>query len=202
MSDADSTEPLDRLPPILRAAARGELPMWSRATPPRLAHMGRVAGLLEAWARDLGLADDEALRWAAAGWLHDMLRDADPADLLEIVSESERDLPGPVLHGPAAAASLAGEVPTRILNAIRHHTIGHPSLDDLGRALYLADFLEPGRTFRQEWTASLRARMPHDRDAVLVEVVASRIQHLIDKRKPIRPETAAFWSSLVKGPRG
>lgn len=188
---------LERLSPVEAAAARGELPEWARVSPRRREHMARVARLMEEWAHALALPEDECLRWAAAGWLHDCLREEAPERLRAEVADSERDLPGPILHGPAASRRLAGQVDKRILNAIRYHTIGSPSLDQLGRALYLADFLEPGRDFAIEWRADLSSRMPGDLDAVLIEVVASRLTHLIEKRKPIRPETAAFWTSLV-----
>lgn len=195
----DSTDgPLEALTPVERAAARGELPAWARATPSRREHMGRVSALLEEWAGDLGLEEAEVLRWAATGWLHDVLRDADPADLVHEVAAAERDLPGSILHGPAAATRLRGEVDPRVARAVRYHTVGHPSLDDLGRALYLADFLEPGRDFSVEWRASLRARMPRELEVVLVEVLAARLGRLLESRKPIRPETAAFWSAAVR----
>jgi len=159
--------------------------------------MARVATLLESWAAELGLDETEMLRWAAVGWLHDALRDADPAELRRLVRAEERDLPGPILHGPAAAARLSGHVGHSTLQAIRYHTIGHPALDTMGRAVYLADFLDPGREFLLDWRAELRDRMPKELDGVLEEVVATRIRHLLDRRKPLRPETAAFWSALV-----
>jgi HD superfamily phosphohydrolase YqeK len=198
MSVADSTEPaLDDLSQVELDAARGQLPDWARATPPRRAHMARVAALMEQWAAELELGPTENIRWASIGWLHDALRDADPRELRSVVHPEERDLPGAILHGPAAAALLEGEVDPRCLRAIRFHTIGHPSLDRMGRALYLADFLEPGRDFLPDWRVELRARMPGELDAVLMEVLATRIRHLLESRKPIRPETAAFWSQLA-----
>jgi HD superfamily phosphohydrolase YqeK len=171
-------------------------------SPRREEHSRRVAALLGEWAASLGLPPDEQLRWRAAGWLHDALRDADPADLRPVVPPELHDLPDPVLHGPAAAARLDGHADEELRTAIAFHTIGHPQLRDLGRALYLADFLEPGRDFLPEWRAELRARMPHGLDAVLREVIRMRIQHLLDGGKPIRPETAAFWSRAVSEPRG
>ncbi|MEX2571281.1 MAG: HD domain-containing protein [Gemmatimonadota bacterium] len=198
MSGADSTEKdLDGLTPIEFAAARGALPEWSHAGSKRRKHMARVAGLLERWARDLDLPESEVLRWAAAGWLHDSLRDADPEALIDLVAPAERDLPGALLHGPAAAARLAGDVDPRVQNAVRYHTIGHPDLDRLGRAVFLADFLEPGRKAQRKWREGLRQRMPHEFDDVLVEVAAVRITETIDRRKPLRADTAAFWSAVV-----
>lgn len=180
-----------------RDAAAGQLPSWSKAGSKRREHMSRVAALLERWADELDLNPAEKARWVAAGWLHDALREEDPEVLRGEVEPALADLPGPILHGPAAAARLAGSVDDHLALAIRYHTIGHPSLDRLGRALYLADFLEPGRDFREEWRAELRNRVKDDLEGVLQEVVAARIEHLLERGKPIRPETAAFWSQIV-----
>lgn len=198
---ASTDESLDQLTELERAAAMGVLPHWARVSPKRREHMSRVAALMEEWAAKLRLSEAEVLRWAAAGWLHDILRDEDPSVLRPEVTTEERDLPGPVLHGPAAASRLRGEVDSRVLTAIRYHTIGHSTLDTLGRALYLADFLEPGRDFEEVWRAELRRRMPQELDRVLVEVIAARIRHLLERVKPIRPETALFWTSIVSSER-
>jgi HD superfamily phosphohydrolase YqeK len=189
--------PAPGLSPVVLAAARGELPEWTQASAGRRAHMARVAALLSSWAEARCLPSSERDRWVAAGWLHDALRDAPPDALRGEVPSDLRDLPDGVLHGPAAAQRLANDADPELLDAIRYHTIGHPSLSDLGRALYLADFLEPGRNFEVEWRAALAARMPHAMSEVLREVIGARIRHLIDARKPIRPETAAFWSVIA-----
>ena len=137
-------------------------------------------------------------RWSAAAWLHDSLRDSEPEDLRPLVPAALREIPPLLLHGPAAAARLGDDADDAVANAIRYHTIGHPSLDLLGRCLYLADFLEPGRDLRNEWRRQLRARMPAEVETVLREVAASRIAHLLECRCPIQPETAAFWNGLVR----
>lgn len=200
MSAVASIDPVS-VPPVVAAAARGELPAWAEANERRREHMARVAALLGEWAERLELPSAEAERWRAAGWLHDALRNADPAILRSRLPSTLQTLPDPLLHGPAAAERLKGSADDELLDAIRYHTIGHPSLGTLGRALYLADFLEPGRSFAPEWRASLRDRVPGEMAPVLVEVVAARIGHLLERRVAIRSETAAFWSSLVEGSR-
>lgn len=200
MSAVASTEGSpEQLSALVRAAARGELPEWARAGAKRRAHVERVVALLDGWARELRLSEVDHARWRAAGWLHDALRDAPAEELRPLVPAELRDLPPLLLHGPATAERIAPDADPAVCNAVRFHTVGHPELDLLGRAVYLADFLEPGRDFMEEWRAELRARMPAQLDGVLKEVVAARIRHLLDSRKQIRPETAAFWSVLVGG---
>jgi HD superfamily phosphohydrolase YqeK len=186
------------LHPLLRKAGDGELPPWARARDDRVSHMERVAGLLDGWARALGSDRDEALRWRAVGMLHDVLRDEEPERLRPLVPEGLRDLPGPLLHGPAAAARLRreGVSDVEVLRAVSFHTTGHPELGVVGRMLYVADFLEPGRGFLGERRRALRERMPGEWRTVLREVVRERIGETLAEGRPLRPETVAFWNSL------
>jgi len=177
------------------------MPEWTQAGKARRAHVARVAALMEEWSRALDLKKVDRARWVAAGYLHDALREARPADLRPLLSPAFRDAPGKILHGPAAAVYLerCGVVDHELLDAVRYHTVGHPSLSNLGCALYVADFLEPGRSMRPKFRARLRDRMPQDLDGVLREIVGARVQHLVDRESAIRPETLNLWNTLVGG---
>lgn len=184
---------------ILANAASGELPNWAEATDARREHMARVSALLGEWADAVGLPPEERLRWVSLGYLHDALRDADPESLRDLVPTELAGLPDTLLHGPAAAERLRreGVQDPELLHAVAFHTLGHPGLRRLGRALYLADFLDPGRDFLNEWRAELRSRVPSDLDGVTLEVAQARIQHLVKRRLALRPETVGFWNDLV-----
>ena len=181
---------------LVREAAEGRLPAWTQAKPKRREHVARVAALMREWAQALGLPQGEVARWSAAGYLHDALRDAPADELRPHVPAEFRELPGKLLHGPAAAERLAGEADDELRDAIRYHTLGSARFGTLGRALYLADFLEPGRTFAPGWTKSLRRRMPREMDAVLREVVESRIGHVARNGGNLHPETKAFHAQV------
>jgi len=161
--------------------------------------MARVSALLGEWADALELPSDERLRWVSLGYLHDALRDADPESLRELVPTELAGLPDRLLHGPAAAERLRreGVQDPEFLHAAAFHTLGHPGLRRLGRALYLADFLDPGRDFLNEWRSELRNRVPSDLDGVTFEVAQARIQNLVKRRLALRPETVGFWNDLV-----
>ena len=175
------------------------LPDWAVVQPERRAHIARVVELVAQWADAHGLAQSKKDRWIAAARLHDALRDAKPFELRKEAPPEFKDWPDLLLHGPVCASRLRnlGFVDEGILKAITYHTVGHPGLDDAGRALFLADFLEPGRNFDPIGRAAWRARMPHDMSNVLREVVAARVHHMISSYRPLRSETIAFWNALT-----
>ena len=160
------------------------LPAWAVVSPARRAHIERVVALLNSWADMMEVAPRERERWVRAGWLHDALRDA--------------PLPDARAHGPAAAdrAAADGESDRGVLGAVRFHTIGSPEWDDVGRMLYLADFLEPGRTLPDG--ADLARRVPNERDAVLTEVARRRLEWIIRSGWPLPDASVAFWNQLVQ----
>jgi HD superfamily phosphohydrolase YqeK len=188
----------DALHPLIERAAQGELPVWSMPTSHRLGHMQRVAALLGEWADALKLGDIECARWRAIGLLHDVLREVAPEELRPTVDPSLRTWPGKLLHGPAAAERLRAEGldDESFLLGVAYHTVGHPQLDEMGRALFIADYIEPGRTYDVERLADWRARMPHERKSVLRAVLRARLDRLLNESRPIRAETAAFWNVL------
>lgn len=189
--------------PLVAAAGRAaEMPPWAACVPARRDHAARVAALLDAWAEDAGLPEAERLRWRAAGHLHDALKDAPEARLRALAAEATPgggDLPAPILHGPACAARLAeeGVGDRELLEAIAWHSTGHPDFGLLGRSLFLADFLEPGRTARPEWRASLRARALADPTGVLAEVLRWRIEHLLARRRPVALPSVELWNRVA-----
>ena len=176
-----------------------DLPSWAVVSGERRDHIARVAGLLEDWAAAMGKTAAERGRWHRAAVLHDALRDADAESLKQLAGE-DAALPAALWHGPAAAALARrhGERDEGVLLAARWHTLGCRDWDGVGRALYLADYLEPGRKHDED-RAALAARVPGGMDAVLREVAARRIAWLLKAGKPIARQTWDFWNGLVAG---
>lgn len=168
-----------------RPEGPGGLPAWAAASAERRAHIERVAGLVRQWADEMGVAEPERARWVRAAWLHDALRDA--------------PLESDIAHGPAAAERAAqdGESDRGVLDAVRYHTLGYAGWDDVGRMLYLADYLDPGRTDETRERNALARRVPRERDQVLREVAARRIGWALGAGRPLHPLTVAFWNSLA-----
>ena len=161
------------------------LPDWAVVRPARRAHIERVAALVTVWATAMDVAVAERDRWLRAAWWHDALRDAPLA--------SEMD------HGPRAADRLEreGESDRGVLDAVRYHSLGYAGWDDVGKMLYLADYLEPGRTQDIDERSELRGMVARERDGVLREVARRRITRIVNTGWPLAPETVAFWNALA-----
>lgn len=174
------------VPPQEAAHPTIGLPDWARVGKKRRAHIRRVAALLEEWADAMDTPRGERERWLKACWLHDALRDA--------------TLPLAMTHGAAAAdrAAQGGESDRGILDAVRYHSVGYAGWEDVGKMLYLADYLEPGRRSRRKQRQAWARRVPAERDAVLREIVAHDVHSRVRRRKPIDAHTAEFWNSLTR----
>ncbi len=183
---------------LLERASRGILPRWMEAGRKRREHMERVATVLGEWADQLGLAGADRIRWVATGWLHDMLRDATASQMRPWLEDRFRALPESFWHGPVTAVRLAeeGVDDDEVLDAIRYHTLGHPDLGQLGRALIAADFLEPGRKERVGWNAGRRRHAPGQMDVVVRDVIRAKLERALKRKQPIRPEMVAMWNAV------
>lgn len=172
------------------------LPSWAVVSEKRRAHIARVTGLLDRWSVELGLSDVDQRAWHDVGAWHDALRDASAEHLRDQLGDDPR--PVRILHGPAAARRLErdGETRVDVLEAIRWHTLGNPDWGATGRALFMADFLEPGRPFMTEDRAFLAAHVAHDFDGVFRQVVRVRLEWTLREGKSVFPETIALWNRV------
>ncbi len=172
------------------------LPEWAQASPKRREHIGRVVQLLGHWAAEMRVSPEEAAGWTTAGLLHDALRDAPESMLRALSGDATR--PKEILHGPAAAvrAEQDGEHRPDVLDAVRFHTVGRASWARTGKALYLADFLEPGRKFLVAERAFVARQVPLDFDAAFRKGVRLRIEHSLSEGGALFPETVALWNAI------
>ena len=174
-----------------------DLPSWARVSEKRRGHIARVTALLDRWAGELHVPPDEARAWHDAGLVHDALRDAPEDERRALVGDAS--LPAQILHGPAAAARLLRDGETRedLLEAVRWHTVGNGAWARTGRALYMADFLEPGRSFACADRAFLASHLVHDFDGVFRQVVRQRLEWSLREGNQLYPETVSLWNDVA-----
>jgi 2-amino-4-hydroxy-6-hydroxymethyldihydropteridine diphosphokinase len=173
-----------------------ELPTWAQVSRGRAKHIARVTSLLAAWADAMNLDTIEKQCWVDAGRYHDALRDAPVEELRALAGSGLEEVE--LLHGPAAAAMLErlGETRQNLLDAIRYHSIGWKDWDRVGKALYMADYLEPGRTFDQERREQLSARVAGYFDDTFRDVVRARMAYARAQGFTEYPESVELLESL------
>jgi HD superfamily phosphohydrolase YqeK len=173
-----------------------DLPAWAIASPKRREHIARVTSLLDRWANEMDIPPAERIEWHDAGLLHDALRDAGEPMLRELTRDF--NAPMEILHGPASAVRLEslGETRRHLLDAVRWHTLGNPGWSRTGQALFMADFLEPGRKFMESERAWLAQLVPSDFEGVFRQVVKSRLEWSLREGKGLHPETVAMWNAV------
>jgi predicted HD superfamily hydrolase involved in NAD metabolism len=119
----------------------------------RYRHSLGVARTAARLARRYGASPDAA---RVAGVIHDVARNWSPSELLRYASE--RGLPvspleraTPVLLHARVAAHIAQReyqvAEPQVLSAIEHHTLPVPGMSALEKIVYMADALEPSRSF-------------------------------------------------------
>jgi 2-amino-4-hydroxy-6-hydroxymethyldihydropteridine diphosphokinase len=173
-----------------------DLPEWAQVSEKRAEHIQRVTALLNSWAAAMRLPPAEARAFVDAGVLHDALRDASEADLRKVTGDQTSPLG--LLHGPAAAVMLErnGERRSDLIDAVRYHTVGNVHWGIVGRALYMADFLEPGRKFMKQDRYFLALQVPNSFETVFRQVVRMRLEWTVREGNHIFPETVELWNSL------
>jgi predicted HD superfamily hydrolase involved in NAD metabolism len=151
----------------------------------RYEHSVRVARCAELLAQRHGL---DARKARLAGLFHDLARLYSPERLLAEASargisigEAERRHPM-LLHarlGAAIAREHFGVEDAEVLSAIEKHTTGAAEMSPLDCAVYLADSLEPNRSFPERgelWQLALR-----DLVAATRETIALAARHRAEK---------------------
>lgn len=74
-----------------------------------------------------------------------------------------------------------------ILNAIRWHTTGRPAMSTLEKIIYIADYIEPLRTFNG--IEQMRRLAYEDLDKCIVQCADSTIQYIMQKRILLHEKT-------------
>lgn len=147
--------------------------------------LARLAGILHDWDKDL---DNDAIR----AKVQDLELEA------EIGPWVVENMPQ-VVHGPTAAAELARdfpELPAEVIDAIHKHTTASLEMTDLDKIIYIADALEPSRTFGN--ADELRAMIGAvSLDELYLEVYGFWIEALIGRGAMLHPSTLTIWNALA-----
>ena len=172
--------------------------------PPGLqAHINRVSGIARELALHHGVDQDRA----ALGMLaHDVARAMPDQQLLRHAAEFnlpvmlvERRMPV-MLHGPVGAEILHREdglTEEDIYQAVYWHTTGHPSLDLLGKVVFLADKLDPLKISRYPYLPLLRELALEDLDRAILEFLSRETVARATANEMVHPATVETRNHLL-----
>lgn len=159
--------------------------MIARTPQKRIAH---IYGVLET-ARDMADRFGENRAQAeVAALLHDYAKAMPLAEQLaearrrNLIIDPTEELSPWLLHGPVAAALLEeqGLVTDRaVLDAIRWHTTGRPGMSRLEMVLYVADAIEPTRSY--PGIEEIREAARRDLEEATLKAVDSVIRFVLDQ---------------------
>lgn len=141
---------------------------------------------------------------AVAGLLHDCAKNLDDSETkryclvngIELSTIEEKQLF--LMHG-AVGAILArqkyGVEDPIVLNAIKYHTTGFAGMNMMDKIIFLADYIEPGRTHREVQEA--RDLAFTDLDSALISAFDSVIKYRINQNGLIHPFTIEARNSIL-----
>ena len=113
-----------------------------------------------------------------------------PADLLTANKE--------LWHAPVGAVLVqweAGVEDEEILSAIRYHTSGRAGMTQLEKVIYLADYIEPGRSF--PGVDEVREIAERSLDEAVMKAIGNTIAFLISKQQTIYPDTFHAYNDFA-----
>lgn len=115
-----------------------------------------------------------------------------PQDLLEYGPE--------LLHGPVGSIMIEKEVGLKdpeIQSAIYYHTTGKRNMSLFDQIIFIADYIEPGRSF--PGVEEVRSVVYHDINKACWLAARNTIEFLMEHEQPIYPDTFQLYNEgLVK----
>lgn len=144
-------------------------------------HKAFLAGLVHDCAKEIP-TDESVKRLRNYGYVPDSIETRSPA----------------LLHAPLGAymaEELFGITDCEVLDAVRYHTTGRKDMTLLEKIVYVADFTEPGRKYRE--SAEVREISMADIDAAVLAESDAVIKFTIDKGGPVHTDTIIARNSML-----
>lgn len=173
----------------------------ARLDAPRFHHTMGVVISAEELASQYG-ADPVKAR--AAALLHDVAKGYGRERLLKealefgiVLSDIERRAPS-LIHAPLGAEVARREFGVGdpdILAAVRYHTTGRAGMSLLEKVVFLADYVEPGRT--HPGVERVREAARHDLDRAALLALDQTIVYLVERGELIAPDAVAARNDLL-----
>lgn len=167
----------------------------------RFNHTIGVAETARSLAERWGVDPDSAY---LAGLVHDCAKELPEGRMVKmleghgyICDELERSSPN-ILHAPLGsilARKLYGVEDREILDAVRYHTTGRPQMSLMEKIIYVADFIEPGRKYKE--SQAVRDLAYTDIDKAVLKETDIVIKYIIEKGGVIHTQSVLTRNSFL-----
>ncbi|NDC82804.1 HD domain-containing protein [bacterium] len=168
----------------------------------RLAHSLRVAHTASEMAVHFKIDPEHAI---LAGLLHDIAKQETPVTMTErgiigsIETRKTYDDFKSIWHQYAGADYVAHyfpDIPQSVLSAIQSHTTGSPNMNLMDQIIYLADAVEPGRTYRSR--EDLYRLSFENIDLACFGALALSMSTLITSQRTIHPQSVEAYNFYLR----
>ncbi|WP_318615110.1 bis(5'-nucleosyl)-tetraphosphatase (symmetrical) YqeK [Sporosarcina sp. YIM B06819] len=163
-----------------------------RLSKERYEHVLRVAETAKSLAKKHQISIDQAEQ---AALFHDIAKCMDKADLQLALERGHENTQlfsyhHELWHAPVGAMIARDEFGMEdedVLNAIRYHTTGRSNMSMLEKLIYVADMIEPGRSF--PGVERLRQLAEESLENAMEACIYQSVQFLVNKRVPVFPDS-------------
>ncbi len=148
---------------------------------------------------------EDANKAAVAGLLHDCAKCIPDDKMLDMCVEYNADIDGIMLvekaliHGPLGermASHIFDIHDFDVLMAIKYHSTGRKDMTLLEKIIYIADYIEPGRSF--EGIDKIRDMVEINLDKAILMAVDNTIEYILSKGALIHPYTIDARNDILR----
>jgi predicted HD superfamily hydrolase involved in NAD metabolism len=174
--------------------------LLKRLSKGRYEHVLRVAETAKSLAIRHGTSVEQAEQSAL---FHDIAKCMDKGELRLALLQGNGDarlfsFHHELWHAPVGAMIARDEFGLEdedVLNAIRFHTTGRTNMSMLEKLIYIADMIEPGRSF--SGVEIVRQQAEKSIDSAMEACIYQSVQFLVNKRVPVFPDSIDCYNEYV-----
>ncbi len=175
--------------------------LQTRLSEKRFTHSLGVAQEAERLARHYGADAEKAY---LAGLVHDCAKELSGEETLkrladfDIVPDAAAEAAPWLLHGALGACVARDEFgieDEEVLDAVRYHTTGKAGMALLSKIIFIADFIEPGRTYPD--VEMLRGMTYENLERAMLFGIDYTIELLVKKKMILHPDTVHCRNDLM-----
>ena len=167
----------------------------------RFEHVVRVTETAKELGVRFGVPAEKAEQ---AALFHDIAKFMEPSDMRRMIEENGEDSKLLSFHhelwhaaaGRIIAEQEFGVKDTDILNAIRYHTTGRAGMSVLEKVVYIADLIEPGRSF--PGIEELRESAQLQIDGAMKACIAHSVLYLVERHVAVFPDSIECYNEHVQ----